>query len=57
MKLRAIHRLEGKTVIAPGSVFDADKEMGERLISLGAAVAIEETKEEEPATKAKGKGK
>ena len=40
MRLKAVHRLEGKDVIAPGAEFNAGKEVAERLIFLGAAVEI-----------------
>lgn len=45
MKLKAIHRIEGKQVVEPGAEFETTDEKGKRLISLGAAVMIEEPKE------------
>jgi len=40
MKLKALHRIEGKRVIRPGEEFEISKEAGERLVTLGAAALI-----------------
>jgi len=40
MRLKALHRIEGKRVIRPGEEFEISKEAGERLVTLGAAALI-----------------
>ncbi|KAF0145107.1 MAG: hypothetical protein FD156_1218 [Nitrospirae bacterium] len=46
MRLKAIHRIEGKEVVEPGAEFDSTDEAGKRLISLGAAMEIKTPKDE-----------
>ena len=47
MRLKALHRIEGKNLKNPGDEFSAEEAVGKRLISLGAAVEIPQAQTEE----------
>ena len=47
MRIKAIHRIEGKKVVEPGTEFETTEEAGKRLISLGAAIEVKTPKDED----------
>jgi len=47
MRIKAIHRIEGKKVVEPGAEFETTEEAGKRLISLGAAIEVKTPKDED----------